>query len=251
MKVALTVNRVTADSERNLENILDSVAQASCAGADLVLFAETALTGLINNGDLRHDLPLGRNIPGPETDRVCKAAKKHGIYVALGLFEREGDSLYDSAILAAPDGRIAMKYRRISKGWRGLRWDPSVYREGQALERVDTPLGSMAFMICGDLFDDDLCERVRQMGVDYLLYPMARIYTGDAYDQAKWDSETRAEYISRVAPIGATLLLVNGLGGGFEPDAGDEFGGAMAVAKDGRVLVEMPLGRAGLLVVDV
>lgn len=251
MKVALAVTRVTADVEQNLQAILDAVAKASQAGADLVLFAETALTGLINNGDPAHDLPLGQVIPGPATDRIYASARKHGMYVALGLFEREGDSLYDSAVLAGPDGDIAMKYRRVSKGWRDLGWDASVYREGDALPHIDTPLGSMAFLICGDLFDDDLCDRVREMDVDYLLYPMSRNYIGDAYDQAKWDMETRTEYVDRAKLAGASLLLVNQLGGSFEPDAGDAFGGAMAVSKDGRTLAEMPLGRPGLLLVNL
>lgn len=251
MRAALSVTRVTPEVERNLQNILKSIAEAAQVGADLVLFAETALTGLITNGDPAHDLPLGRVIPSLATDRICEAAKRHAIYVALGLVEREGDSLYDSAALVDPKGRIAMKYRRISLGWRDHKWDPSLYREGTEIPRVRTAFGSLAFLICGDLFDDDLCARVREMRVDYLLCPMSRNFDGNAYDQARWDREERHEYAGRAPLVGATLLLVNQLGGDFEPDAGDSFGGAMAVANDGRVIAELPLGKPGLLALDV
>ena len=156
MRIALAVNRVSQDAAENLRAIVSGVKEASVAGASLVMFPEAALTGLINDGDPAHDLPLGVAIPGKETALIGMAAKAHSIYVALGLFEREGDSLFDSAILIDSNGQIAMKYRRISVGWRDLAWSPLVYKEGSTLDPVVTPYGCMAFLICGDLFDDSL-----------------------------------------------------------------------------------------------
>lgn len=68
MKVALIINRVTYDIETNLSTIKRMSNEATDAGVDLILFPEAALTGLINNDDPSHDLPLGQIIPGPITE---------------------------------------------------------------------------------------------------------------------------------------------------------------------------------------
>lgn len=245
----MAVTQVTEDVERNVREIPDAIAQASKAGADLVLFSEAAVTGLVNNDDPAHDLPLGQPIPGPVTARVAQVARDHSIYVGLGLLEREAQCLYDSAVLLDPEGRIVLKYRRISLGWRDRGSDPSVYREGDSIRRVDTALGSFAFLICGDLFEEALAERVRSMGIDYVLYPISRNYDSSIYDQERWDRETRAEYVARARLTGATVLLVNQLGA-KEFDGGT-FGGAMVVSPSGQILAELPLGRTGVLVANI
>lgn len=250
MRVALSVQKVVVeDAGKNLENLLSAVHSATEQGADLVMFCEASLTGLINNGDPAHDLPLAVAIPGEETKRIAGAARDNGIFVALGLFEREGDSMFDSAVLMAPDGRVSLKYRRISQGWRDRNWDPSIYREGDSVPVASTPFGTMAFLICGDLFDDDLCAQVRAMQVDYVLCPMARNFDDDSYDQERWDKEEKDVYAKRAAMTGATVLMVNELGG--DDESGNSFGGAWVVSREGTILAGLPLGKEGILVVDV
>ena len=58
MKAALAVNKVTRDVPANLAGMEQLAEEAADAGADLVLFPEAALTGLINNDDPAHDLPV-------------------------------------------------------------------------------------------------------------------------------------------------------------------------------------------------
>ena len=48
MRVALAVNRVTADIHRNLDEILGMINEAAFTDSDLTLFPEAAVTGLIN-----------------------------------------------------------------------------------------------------------------------------------------------------------------------------------------------------------
>jgi len=82
---------VSGDAGHNLRGLLSAVSKAAEQDADLVVFCEVSLTGLVNNGDPSHDLPLGVKIPGEETRHIANAAKDNGLLVALGLFEREGD----------------------------------------------------------------------------------------------------------------------------------------------------------------
>ena len=67
MKVALAVNRILPDMDSSLATIISMTNEAADNHADLVVFPEAAVTGLINNGDFSHDVALAQTIPGPIT----------------------------------------------------------------------------------------------------------------------------------------------------------------------------------------
>lgn len=250
MKVALVTNVLQPTVAENLAAIERSVAQAAEAGAELVLFPETALTGFVNFEDPAHDLPLGQPVPGPATDRLCALTKQHALFLGLGLLERAGDALYDSALLLGPDGGIFMHYRRIQPQWHNRRADPQVYRQGRGLMMTMTALGNIAFLLCGDLFDDAIVARVRRLAPDYLLVPFARCFADGSAEQACWEREEEPAYTARVAQCGCTTLLVNLLSDpATSPD--HYFGGAIIVNSDGAIHARWPLGTPGMLLCEV
>jgi len=87
--------------------------------------------------------------------------RERSIWLALGILERECQRLYDSAVLFTPDGEIGLKYRRITPEWHGRTADSRIYGQRTDISNVKTLLGAFAFLICGDLFDDELIQRVR------------------------------------------------------------------------------------------
>ncbi len=247
---ALAVPRIVSDTRHNLETILRMVQAAADAGADLVLFAEAALTGLINNDDPAHDIPLAQPIPGPATEAFAAAARARHLWLGVGLLEREGSRLYDTAVLFSPAGDIVLKYRRISPGWHGRQADPLIYGHGVDIPTVQTPWGKVAFLLCGDLFAAELVQRVRTLGVDWVLLPFARAFDDGIMDQARWDREEMEAYCRQVRAIGVTTLLVNYLAGDdLEEDS--TCGGAWVISADGEVLARYPLGQEGLLSVTL
>jgi predicted amidohydrolase len=250
MRAALVVDRVRATVGGNLAAVEAACASAAARGAGLVLFPEAALTGLINNDDPEHDLRLGRSLTGPDVARIAGAARRAGCHVAFGLLEREGTSLYDSAVLIDSAGEVALHYRRMQTQWHGPTADPSVYRQGDAQRVAETPFGRVGFLICGDLFDDGVVGRLRGVGPALVLVPMSRSFTGGGFDQARWDREEEAAYVARAAMLGCTVLIVNQL----ESEASTQspaFGGAWVIGPRGDVLARRPLGEVGALVVDV
>ncbi|MBN2391282.1 MAG: carbon-nitrogen hydrolase family protein [Anaerolineae bacterium] len=253
---ALAVSQVSADAAANLETIVKMAHEAADAGADTVLFPEAALTGLINNDDPAHDIPLGQPIPGPVTEVLAAVARTRNLWLGVGLLERDGASLrdgiqlYDTAVLLSPAGEIVLKYRRISSGWHGRHVDLAVYAHGTNVPAVSTPWGRVVFLLCGDLFDDALVQQVRMLEPDWLLFPFARSFADGACDQTRWDRQELGEYAERVRMTGVTTLLVNSLCGDDLQDDGT-FGGAWVISGAGEVLAQQPLGQDDLLLVTL
>jgi predicted amidohydrolase len=252
MKAALVIklSRADGDLDANLAEMESLVTQAARGGAELVLFPEYAATPGINYDDPSQDLPLGQPVPGPASRRLGVLAHDIAVYIAFGVLERQDGHLFDSGVLINPNGEIILKHRRIQPQWHSASADPQIYLQGDRLEAVHTPFGDIAIAICGDLFDDSILARVRQAAPDYLLWPISRGFEDGSFDQTRWDRQEEALYIARAAQTGATTLMVNQIDDPvlFEAPC---FGGALVVSRSGDVAARWPLGKPGILRVDV
>jgi N-carbamoylputrescine amidase len=250
VKAALVVHGLLPTVDENVDAVCAALGDAAEGGADLVVFPETALTGIDIRNEAEHDLTMGLAIPGPETDRIAKSVRRHGVLAAVGTLERAGSALYDSALLLGPDGETLLHYRRVDPGWRYPTSDPAVYREGTEVLAAETDLGRIAILLCGDLFNDEVVDRLRAADPDLLLFPYARCHDGERGTLDWWREEGEAEYLERAALTGATVLAANL----HEPGADDPcpaYGGAFVVGAGGRLLARRPPGPPGLLVVDL
>ncbi|OGG43928.1 MAG: hypothetical protein A3F84_18900 [Candidatus Handelsmanbacteria bacterium RIFCSPLOWO2_12_FULL_64_10] len=250
MKTALVVPRVTVDVAENLATIERMATDAISSGAKFVLLPEAVLTGLVNNDDPSHDLRLGQTIPGPATDRLGAFCRRHRAWLGFGMLEREDGRLYDSAVLLGPDGSISLKYRRNQPQWHGRKADPSVYCQGVDIGIVRTPLGTLGFLLCGDLFDDGIVSRFVDLRADWLLFPFARCFSDGTADQVRWDTEELPEYVERIRMVRTPALMVNYLADSSLQDD-NSFGGAFLVSAQGEVVARYPLGVEGTLMVDL
>jgi N-carbamoylputrescine amidase len=247
---ALIVNPIGPDRQKNLVQILELANQAVSYGAQLILFPEAALTGLINNDQPSHDLQLGVSIPGPEIIELANFCQINDSWIGIGLLEREGMCLYDTAILLNDKGQIVLHYRRIQTQWHSPLANSNVYCRGSILDKTPTPFGSMAFLICGDLFDDRILSQLKAIRPDLLLFPFARCFDNGTIDQDRWNRDEFPEYLKRVRLADTPALMVNYLADTLLDD-GNTFGGAFAVSHTGKVIAQYPLGKPGILMVDL
>ena len=247
MRIALLVNPVTADREANIAVALDMIQEAARRGSGLVLLGEMAVTGMVNNDDPAHDLPLAEAIPGALTGRLSETASSLGVWIGTGVLERDGKRLYDTALLFSPEGNIRLKYRRIQPQWHGRKADPAVYGQGTDLPVVETGIGSVAFMICGDLWDNELIRQMREMRPAYVLHPFARCFADGSRDQTRWERDELPQYQRRVADIGVPLLATSYVCTVAFSDEADAFGGAMVIDRDGSLAAAYPLNQTGIL----
>jgi predicted amidohydrolase len=171
--------------------------------------------------------------------------RKHDVQMVVGMLERSEGRLYDSALFINECGDILLKYRRINPQWHSPQ-APDQYAEGADLTTAPSRLGTIALVICGDMFDAAVVEKIEAADPDYLLVPMSRSYS--RYTPQWWNNEEKGFYTRQVGHIGIPALLVNSFETGARWPA---FGGAMIVASDGQILEETPTGEPSMLVTEL
>jgi len=180
------------DRSGNFKRIENALAEARDQGSDIVCFPETAILGWVNPNAYERAFP----IPGPDSDSLCALATKYNVYINIGLAEREGEKLFDSAILIDNDGNILLKHRKINPCTK-LMSPP--YSRGEKIAAVDTRLGRIGVIICADTFRDDLLLAMKKQEPDFVIIPY-----GWAAPEAAWPEH--AKELERVVQHSAKLI---------------------------------------------
>jgi len=101
----------SGDKEYNLKMIEQLSEQAAKTGADVISFHECSITGYTFARNLSYEqmLALSENIPnGPSVAALIGFAKKYGIVILAGLFEKdENDDLYKAYVCVDGNGLIS------------------------------------------------------------------------------------------------------------------------------------------------
>jgi len=157
---------IDSDREGNLRRITYAVEEAARKKAQIACFPETAVLGWVNPEAHK----LADSIPGPTTERLVKLAREHKLMIAIGLCEKNGENLHDSAVLIGSDGQILLKHRKINT-LDELLSPPYTRGKPEEIQAVDTPLGRIGMLICADTFVDDYVERAAALSPELLIVP--------------------------------------------------------------------------------
>ncbi|MEU0115309.1 carbon-nitrogen hydrolase family protein [Streptomyces bobili] len=93
----------------NLKVLDEAAGRAAAAGAGLLVAPEMFLTGYAIGDDIAH---LAEPADGDSADAVADLAGRHGLAVAYGYPERDGETVYNSAQLISADGVRLANYRK-------------------------------------------------------------------------------------------------------------------------------------------
>ena len=109
-------------------------------------------------------------IPGADSERIAALARKYNLMISIGLDEKDGVRLYDSAILVDRGSTILWKHRKLNVLARLM--DPP-YSEGLAegVGVVETRFGRIGLVICADTFEDSIAQRIADLAPDLMLVP--------------------------------------------------------------------------------
>jgi predicted amidohydrolase len=136
---------------------------------DVILLPE----GITVIGTGKSYVEVSETIPGPTTATLSELAKRRSSYVVAGIYEREGEIVYNTAVLVDRHGDLVGKYRKV--------YLPSAEIEGGLTPGNDYPVfktdfGTVGLMICYDVFFSDPAHALARKGAEIVLLP---IWGGD------------------------------------------------------------------------
>ncbi len=222
---------VCLDGDRvgNLARIENAIEEAKRADADIVCLPEMALLGWVNPDAHQRAHP----IPGEDSQVLCKLAAEHRIHVSIGLAEKDGDRLYDSALLISDEGQILLKHRKINL-LAELMTPP--YTPGKTVRIAETRLGRIGVLICADTHEAEILARMAELEPKLVVVPY-----GYAAGEKAWPGHGKAleSVVANTAKTtGAPVIGTNPIGQiSHGPWQGMTYGGhSIAADKTGRVL---------------
>jgi nitrilase len=248
------------DREATLEKLAQLARAAAAGGARLALFPETFVPVYPSNRwarELAHGAAGAAlwarlaqqsvEVPGPAADAIGRAARDAGIWLAVGVNELERGTIYNTLLIYAPDGALALRHRKlVPTNHERLVWGPG---DGGGLDTVDAGFARVGGLICWENLMPLARFALYERGVEIYLAPTADD-SDDWHDSIRHIArESRAFVLSccvfqRASSYPADVPLAEG---------GDLLGrgGSAIVAPDGSYLAEPLWDEEGILYADL
>ena len=108
-------------------------------------------------------------VPGPATEALGAAAREGSTYLAIGVSECGGGTLYNTLLFFGPDGSLLGKHRKLMPtGGERLVWGQG---DGSDLFVLDTPFGRLGGLTCWENYMPLARAALYAQGIDVLLAP--------------------------------------------------------------------------------
>lgn len=255
----------TFDTPRTLERMEALCEEAARDGVELAVFPEAYIGGYPKGLDFGARIgmrtPAGRDdyrryweaaieVPGPECARIGSYAARMKAHLVVGVIEREGATLYCTALFFGPDGALLGKHRKLMPtASERLVWGQG---DGSTLTVLDTAVGRIGAAICWENYMPALRQSLYAKGVNLWCAP-----TVD--EREMWQVSMRhIAYEGRTFVLSACQYMTRA----DAPDAydcvqGDDpkteliRGGSVIVGPLGDVLAGPVYGREAVIAADI
>ena len=147
---------------------LDELVRKHADGAELVVAPELVTSGYDLDMLARRGPELAEPLDGPTAARVSELATETGATLVFGMLERDGDVRYDTAVVAAPGGRL-VPYRKSHL----YPTESALFAAGTELVVAPTPAGRLGMMICFEHAFPDVATALALRGAQILVIPSA------------------------------------------------------------------------------
>ncbi len=237
---------IDSDREGNFRRIEYALEGAQAQHADIAIFPESSILGW-ENPDAH---TMAAPIPGTDSNRIAALAQKYHLMIAIGLDEKDGDHLYDSAILIDKTGKLLWKHRKINV-LPELMTPPYSQGRPEDIGVVGTEFGRIAVLICADTFTDAFVERMKTLKPDLMLVPYGWAAPNDQWPQHSKLLEDLVK--KRSAQVGCPMAGVDLVGEMTHgPWTGQTYGGSSFVADStGKILLTLRDRDTDMKVIDV
>jgi (R)-amidase len=166
LKVAVVSVQCSKYKIDNIEKIYKKIdfLMASDPEVEIICFGE-AITGWYAEAP-SYLSEIAETIPGNFTDSLAFYAKKHAIYISIGLAERAGDHIYNSLIVINPGGEIIGIHRKNTLTSEDKK---SGYSSLQNANVISINGFKAGLMICADINGRWLTEKYIDEGIEIII----------------------------------------------------------------------------------
>jgi nitrilase len=177
---------VPFDPKASADRAAALIAEAAAGGARLAVFPEAFLgcypKGASFGTPVGMRKPQGRadfaayhrtavSLDGPEVATVAEAARAADMFVVMGCIERDGGTLYCTALFFDGDKGLVGKHRKLMPtGAERLIWG---FGDGSTMPVFDTPLGRIGAVICWENYMPMLRMAMYDKGITLYCAPTA------------------------------------------------------------------------------
>ena len=241
------------------------IREAGGAGARLIVFPEAFLGGYPKGASFGTPVgmrkPEGRadyqryhegaiELDGPEVQAICEATAETGAFVVMGVIERDGGTVYCTALFFDGDKGLISKHRKLMPtGAERLIWG---FGDGSTLPVIETSLGRIGAVICWENYMPMMRMAMYDQGISIYCAPTADDRDGWASTMQHIALEGRCfvlsscQHITRGAyPADYDCAL------GDDPSTVLMRGGSMIVAPLGEVLAGPDYSGETILYADI
>ena len=191
VKVAVVQSSpVLFDREATIEKACRLIREVGDQGVNLVLFPEAFIPayprGLGFGAVVGSRSAAGRrtferywanavHVPGPATESLGKAAREAGVYLAIGIIERDSrfsqGTLYCTLLYFSPNGELLGKHRKLKPtASERLIWGEG---DGSTMPVLETAIGRVGGLICWENYMPLARMAMYGKGVEIYLAPTA------------------------------------------------------------------------------
>ena len=229
--------------EENLRELGEVFAQltATDPAPDLVVLPEAALTGYFLEGAV-YELALDARRFADDLARTWhEAAGSAPVDIACGFFENAGGTYYNSAVYVEIERgkhRVRHVHRKMFLPTYGVFDEERFLSRGRRLQVVSTQFGTIAMLICEDVWHALMPTIAAIKGAQILIIPSAAPGRGIEEDDELGSIARWREILHATAAEHGVYILYAGLAG-FEGGKGMT-GSSRVVDPHGRTLVQAP-----------
>jgi nitrilase len=200
---AVQATPVFLDREATADKVCALVKEAAGQGAELIVFGESFIpaypdwvwrTPAWSDADfVKRFYANAVSVPSATLQRVADAAAEASAYVAIGVTEIDGGTLYNTLLYLGPDGSLVQRHRKLMPtGGERTVWGMG---DGSELGVVRTPFGVVGGLLCWE---------------NYMPLARAAIYAQhcDIYLAPTWDnSDSWVATLRHIAKEGRQYVI--------------------------------------------
>jgi predicted amidohydrolase len=212
---------VDGEKDATVAKALDLIERAAKQGAKLIVLPEV-WTGLGYSTPTAYK-EIAEPIPGPTTDKLGALAKRYGCHIVGSTYESvAGGTMYNTASLIGPDGKVIGLYRKTHLFDAPRRKDikPGMQESdkvtaGDTLPVFETSIGRIGVSVCSDLRFPEIYRVMALKGADIIV--CASAFLSPRFDH--WEFFMRARACENQVFVAASGQV------GIEPKSGIGFVG--------------------------